>query len=199
MSELQFVVDVPEEHAYLIPLVFSGSQVSSLIRDLNSIVLSLLYSDERFIPRVNKLTIGLKHFKGVAFTSGSAVMLSSEYFDHIYTQSKELHGVLVHELVHVWQSNGQNTLESGVIEGIADYVRLKAGLVPSHWKQIKTGKWNAGYNATGYFLDFVQNQAKIPFVQQLNETMWNQPWDPSIIEKMTGKSVEVWWDLYQKS
>jgi hypothetical protein len=36
-------------------------------------------------------------------------------------------GVLYHEVTHVWQWNGQGRANGGLIEGIADYVRLKAG------------------------------------------------------------------------
>lgn len=42
---------------------------------------------------------------------------------------------MVHEMVHCWQRNAHGTAPGGLIEGIADWVRLKAGLVPPHWKR----------------------------------------------------------------
>ncbi|OMO63265.1 hypothetical protein COLO4_32582 [Corchorus olitorius] len=56
------------------------------------------------------------------------------------------------EMIHVWQW-GIDWLDSetlgGVIEGIADFVRLKADYAPSHW--VKPGHgyiWDQGYNVT---------------------------------------------------
>lgn len=37
-------------------------------------------------------------------------------------------GVCVHEMVHCWQWNAKGTCPGGLIEGIADYVRLRSGL-----------------------------------------------------------------------
>ena len=45
------------------------------------------------------------------------------------------------------------TCPGGLIEGIADWVRLRAGLGAKHWKQEADGKWDAGYQHTGYFLE----------------------------------------------
>ena len=52
----------------------------------------------------------------------------------------EITGVLVHESTHIWQwdGNGQSVL-GGLIEGLADYVRLMAGYAPSHWVKPRQG------------------------------------------------------------
>ena len=55
--------------------------------------------------------------------------------------------------VHTWQwnGNGQST-PGGLIEGIADYVRLKAGYAPSHWVKPGQGdRWDQGYDVTALF------------------------------------------------
>lgn len=94
---------------------------------------------------------------GVAYTTGSDSGDDDKkiYFsiDYILDVSKrlsqpgqsgaEIHGVLVHEMVHCWQWNGLGTAPGGLIEGMADFVRLKAGLSPSHWKR-GGEKWDAG-------------------------------------------------------
>jgi len=44
---------------------------------------------------------------------------------------KEIHGVLLHELVHCVQHDAPESREGskgGLIEGLADYIRLKSGL-----------------------------------------------------------------------
>ena len=55
----------------------------------------------------------------------------------------EIHGVLLHEMVHVLQHPDG---PSGLIEGIADWCRLKAGWAAAHWNEGLGGdKWDAGY------------------------------------------------------
>lgn len=46
--------------------------------------------------------------------------------------------------VHCWQYNGKRTCPGGLVEGIADFVRLRDGLSPPHWKKGGTN-WDEGY------------------------------------------------------
>ncbi|EOY18815.1 Uncharacterized protein TCM_043303 [Theobroma cacao] len=46
---------------------------------------------------------------------------------------REFTGIIVHEADHVEQWNGNGQTLGGLIEGIADYIRLKAGYAPPHW------------------------------------------------------------------
>ncbi|KAJ5291619.1 hypothetical protein N7478_000870 [Penicillium angulare] len=147
-----------------------------------------LYKDRpRFrpsIPATRSITIFLRDFGGVAYTTGTEldndhkeIHLSLPYIQHC-TSSKnsnplhELHGVLTHELVHCYQhtappfaGDGGRKIPGppgGLIEGIADFVRLKAGLAPPHWKKPQSAgdradKWDAGYEKTGYFLAWIED------------------------------------------
>ena len=50
----------------------------------------------------------------------------------------------------------------GLIEGVADFVRLKADLNPPHWKPPISGgdrpaKWDQGYQHTAYFLAWLED------------------------------------------
>ncbi|PGH10033.1 hypothetical protein GX51_00300 [Blastomyces parvus] len=101
--------------------------------------------------------------------------------------ARELAGVITHELVHCYQHTrphsraGPEELKknkkkrkndksrpaipnppSGLIEGIADFVRLKAGLVPPHWKRPMSkaergGRWDQGYQLTAFFLEWIED------------------------------------------
>jgi hypothetical protein len=53
---------------------------------------------------------------------------------------REIKGVLVHEIVHALQCTGKDTCPGGLIEGIADWVRLQSDLAPPHWKE-KPDNW----------------------------------------------------------
>lgn len=137
------------------------------------------------IPPTRSITIFLRDFGGVAYTTGTEldndhkeIHLSLPYIQHCTTgpsaksdPKHELVGVLTHELVHCYQhtappaSNNKGKTPhppGGLIEGIADFVRLKSGLEPPHWKRPRSAserasKWDAGYQHTGYFLAWIED------------------------------------------
>lgn len=43
--------------------------------------------------------------------------------------------MLTHELVHCYQWDAEGTCPGGLIEGVADWVRLNCDLSPPHWKK----------------------------------------------------------------
>ncbi|RVW61391.1 hypothetical protein CK203_032040 [Vitis vinifera] len=71
------------------------------------------------------------------------VSLIIESMDGVaYASNNEIH----------WNGNGQ--APGGLIEGIADFVRLKANYAPSHWVQPGQGdRWDQDYDVTARFLD----------------------------------------------
>jgi hypothetical protein len=64
------------------------------------------------------------------------VLPSKGHEDRVHRAAKrEIEGVIVHEMVHAMQYTGNETCPGGLIEGIADWVRLQADLAPPHWKE----------------------------------------------------------------
>lgn len=64
-------------------------------------------------------------------------------------------------MTHVWQWNGNGQAPKGLIEGIADFVRLKAGYVPSHWVKPGQGnQWDQGYDVMAQLLDYCKQPEK---------------------------------------
>ena len=64
----------------------------------------------------------------MAFTSGNGIHLSAQYVSGYSGDVRtEVTRVLYHEVAHVWQWDGQGQANGGLIEGVADFVRLKAG------------------------------------------------------------------------
>ena len=135
---------------------------------------------------------------GVAYTTGSdidddhkEIHFSLNYIKDIASerQQQEIQGVLVHEMVHCWQWNGLGTSPGGLIEGIADFVRLKAGLSPPHWKKEAGGEWDAGYQHTGYFLEWIEENFGEGSVRNINASL----------QKRKYVEEEFWHQLFQKN
>jgi Peptidase of plants and bacteria len=85
----------------------------------------------------------------------------------------------------------------GFIEGVADFVRLRAGLAPPHWRRGRGDCWDEGYEVTGYFLDWV-DQRYDGFVKGVNAILKEAKWDEGVFKLITGKSVQELWSEYRK-
>lgn len=132
------------------------------------------------LPPTRSVTVFLRDYSGVAYTTGTElddahkeIHVSLPYVQHCTSGPAakedplhELVGVLTHELVHCYQHTappGSSVRPpGGLIEGIADFVRLKAGLEPPHWKKPNCAaerppKWDMGYQHTAYFLAWLED------------------------------------------
>uniref|UniRef100_A0ACD5TNL8 Uncharacterized protein n=1 Tax=Avena sativa TaxID=4498 RepID=A0ACD5TNL8_AVESA len=146
------------------------------------------------------LTVVDDTFGGIASTGGSAIELSQRYVGG-YTGDleAELTGVLYHESTHVWQWGLQDyAAHWWVFEGIADFVRLKAGLGPAHWVAPGQGSsWDKGYDVTARFLDYCDSLVKPGFVAGLNAMMKENGYSDDYFVQILGKSVDELWNDYK--
>jgi len=176
-------------------------------------VLSLLYKSPQEkttnIPATRSVTLVLRSMGGVAYTTGSE--LDSEHkeihfsLDYIHESipsartTHEIMGVLTHEMVHCYQYNALGTCPGGLIEGIADWVRLNSDLSPPHWKQEASGKWDAGYQHTGYFLEYLEKRYGEGLVRRLNEKLRVEKYEEKAFwTELCGRPVEQLWKDYQQ-
>ena len=95
-----------------------------------------------------------------------------------------------------------------------DYVRLKADLAPPHWKRRNNDgnnggklpekrRWDAGYEKTGYFLEWIERAeveggAGREIVRPLNHVLAQSQFNESLFELFTGRSVGELWRLYER-
>lgn len=157
------------------------------------------------------MTLVLGSFEGVAYTRGKAIdddhkeiHLSTGYIASIEPGLllRELTGVLVHEMVHCWQWNGSGSAPGGLVEGIADWVRLRADLSPPHWKRRTSGdRWDAGYQFTAWFLDWLEETYGPGTVPRLNHVLKDARYEEE--RYWSGqcgfhKSVQELWEEYRR-
>jgi hypothetical protein len=87
------------------------------------------------------------------------VKQSVEQGREIEDATKEFKGVLLHELTHALQHDGFGSTPSWFTESIADWIRLRNGLGPRHWKRCGEGDrekgWETGYDVGAWFLDWL--------------------------------------------
>ncbi|KAG1739520.1 peptidase of plants and bacteria-domain-containing protein [Suillus lakei] len=119
-----------------------------------------LYTPLTAPTHVKTITLVLRPFDGVAYTCGTHEMKEINFsLDWIKSSEArardEILGVLVHEVVHCYQYNAQETCPRGSYRG---HCRLHAGFIPPHWRPRVGEKWDAGYDATAYFLDWIEKR-----------------------------------------
>lgn len=197
-------------------MFFDNCNASIILASAVDTVLTTLYKPtptNSHIPPTRSVTLVLRSMPGVAYTTGSAldddhkeIHFSLDYIkDHIPAdppnrQHDEIKGVLVHEMVHCWQWNALGTAPGGLIEGIADFVRLKAGLSPPHWKKEQGGDWDAGYQHTAYFLQWLEDCCGEGTVRKINGRLKEEKYDEEEFwNRLFGENVGELWEEYSET
>ena len=158
-------------------------------------------------PPTRSVTLVLRDMDGVAYTTGSEldsdhkeIHFSLGYIAEIARErcAHEVEGVVTHELVHCYQWNGRGTCPGGLIEGIADWVRLRCDLSPPHWKREASGKWDGGYQHTAYFLEYLETRFGAGTVRRLNESLRTTKYaEQEYWTKAFGLPVKQLWSEYK--
>jgi hypothetical protein len=161
-------------------------------------------------PPTRSITLVVRDMPGVAYTTGidldpehhKEVHFSAGYIADIPADrlAEEIRGVLTHELVHCLQYNGSGTCPGGLIEGIADWVRLRCRLSPPHWRREPDGDWDRGYQHTAYFLDYLEDRFGDGTVRSLNEKLRVERYrEKPFWTELLGRPVsQLWGDYCEK-
>ncbi|KAM0028608.1 hypothetical protein Hdeb2414_s0018g00515931 [Helianthus debilis subsp. tardiflorus] len=130
----------------------------------------------RDIKNVARVSVVIDDMDGVAYASNNEIHVSAKYIQGYSGDVKLRVG--------------------GLIEGIADYVRLKAGYAPSHWVRPGQGdRWDQGYDVTARFLDYC-NGLRGGFVAELSKKM-RSGYDNGFLVELLGKTVDQLWAEYK--
>eukprot|EP00249_Psilotum_nudum_P012275 c23689_g1_i1 orf=468-1196(-) len=178
-----------------------------ILTDATQFIQDTFYGGDPSIPEKDVSSITLyvddKSNPNPAYTVGADTMYEihlSESYIASYTGdvAKEIEGILYHESTHAWQWNGQGQAPSGLIEGIADYIRLTANLAASTWGQPGEGSsWDEGYDVTAYFLQYCESlSSSFSFVEELNAKMATG-WSETFFQDLLGQTVQQLWSSYK--
>ena len=77
-----------------------------------------------------------------------------------------------------------------------DFVRLREELNPPHWTATPGEKWDAGYEKTGYFLNWIEERYGPGTIRELNASMKDTTYQETVFKDLTGRSVGKLWNIY---
>ncbi|GLT51214.1 hypothetical protein SLA2020_246390 [Shorea laevis] len=153
-------------------------------------------ADRKNVPRVTLAVLDMGPDQiAQTILNTFEIQVSDDYIDRSAGDNKwDFEGVLYHEMVHVWQWFGN--APTGLTEGIADFVRLRANYVPAHWVAPGGGtKWDQGYDVTARFLDYCDG-LRNGFVAELNKKMRNG-YNENYFVELLNKSADQLWSEYK--
>lgn len=159
-------------------------------------------------PPTRSVTVVLRDMGGVAYTTG--IELDPEHHKEIHVslgymagvkpperRAAEIEGVLTHEMVHCYQWNGLGTCPGGLVEGIADWVRLRCKLSPPHWRRDTDVQWDSGYQHTAYFLEYLEERFGEGSVRRINARLRGQRYEEKEFwTALFGRPVGQLWEDY---
>ncbi|KAL1200965.1 Basic secretory protease [Cardamine amara subsp. amara] len=145
----------------------------------------------------SKISMVMENGDGTAYSSQDVIHFNAGYLVSVGGDvRREFTGVVYHEVVHSWQWDGAGQAPRGLVDGIADFVVLKSGYVPSYWVGPGRGdKWDQSYEVTARFLDYC-NDLRNGFVAELNKKMRTGYSDGFFVE-LLGKDVNQLWREYK--
>jgi hypothetical protein len=146
---------------------------------------------------VEKVNVTIENIDGIAFASGNIIHISAAYIEKYHGDvKKEIIGLMYHEMAHILLWNGNGTAPSGLTEGMADLVRMKAGYASEFWGPPGIGdQWDQGYEVTAHFLNYCED-IKNGFVADLNTKM-KTDYSESYFNDLLGKPVAQLWSDYK--
>ncbi|KAF3903098.1 hypothetical protein ABW21_db0203895 [Orbilia brochopaga] len=190
----------------------AGLDIREIMTDAVVGVLDALYTPKTAPTHVRSVTLILRPMDGVAYTTGmdldddhKEIHFSTNYIAGVHERSngaqdkEEILGVLRHEMVHCFQYNAWGSANGGLIEGIADWVRHKAGFIPPHWHAGTGSKWDDGYQNTGYFLLWLEQQYGEATVPRINAWMKNRRYSDDLWIDLFNEKPEILFRRYKKT
>lgn len=176
--------------------------LSLLLMEATHFVHNLLYADPRY-PRKDIHTVVLSidsNYTDNAVTEDNVIHINSEYITG--SLEDEIRGLLYRETGRLWLWDGGRKAPLGLLEGMAEYIKLVAGFnvpTPSVLMNVLDNAervWDAGGLVTAMYLQYCEG-IKSGFVADLNARM-EKEWKDDLLEEILGESVTMVWSEFKK-
>ncbi|XP_020266151.1 uncharacterized protein LOC109841606 [Asparagus officinalis] len=133
---------------------------------------------------------------GVCASAYNVIYISSDYIGNFTGDVKrEFTGIVYYMIARVLQWDGQGQAPIGLLTGIADFFRLKAGYATAMWAKSGQGvRWDEGYDVTARFLEYCDGEYG-GIVSFLNSKM-RFGYDVEFFKEYSGMSVDELWNGY---
>jgi hypothetical protein len=165
------------------------------------IFVECLASDGYTAPK--KFTVTIKPTRGVAYTAGTDVVVSTAWIEGQLKrpQWNEAVGSIIHELVHVVQQYKARGNPGWLVEGIADYYRWFHYEPTAHHPKLRSqrAKYTDSYQTTAGFLEFVSKNYDHELVLRMNAAMRQGRYSPELWKEFTGLTAPELWSEYVKT
>jgi hypothetical protein len=175
-------------------------------------ICSILFKEPEDVKgNPKQVSLKIYAFDGVANASPQSghINFSSNHIENFSGSSAEdayteLFGVLVHEGHHLFQAS--NTGPGGMVEGMADYVRIRAELYGPNRKPQKGGNWDSPYTTGGFFFSYLHGANKLHDIEYSSPDPQSgralharqmSNWNVSAFQEIFGKDVSELWNEYQ--
>nr|GEX35645.1 hypothetical protein [Tanacetum cinerariifolium] len=153
-------------------------------------------SDQKPLDCVNVYIVEFDEAEGTSW--GNNNINVSSIFLHGYKGDLKwkFTSLFYHEMTHMFQWDGEGHAPLMLVEGVADYTKLKAGYAQEGFAKPGQGdSWDQGYDFTARFLEYC-DEIVPGFVAKLNKMM-RFNFDVNYFEDLTGKPVDQLWIEYK--
>ncbi|PWA99619.1 hypothetical protein CTI12_AA005220 [Artemisia annua] len=153
-------------------------------------------SDQKPLDSVDVYIVEFEGAEGISW-GNNKINISSIFLQGYEGDLKwEFTSLMYHEMTHAFQWDGEGHTPSMLVEGIADYTKLKAGYAQEGFAKPGQGdSWDQGYDFTARFLEYCDELVP-EFVAILNKLM-RFDFDVKYFDYLTGKPVDQLWMEYK--
>lgn len=169
-------------------------------------VCTILYRDPSEVTKEpDTIRLRIYDFEGVANAGGGNINFSSRHianYDEPDDARFEYLGVLIHEVTHLYQFDDGG---GGLVEGMADFVRIRAGHHRMN-RRSPGGAWTDAYTTSGFFFSWLagpgglQTDGRMPSDPDIGWAINKQmkdSWSEQVFVDRLGADVDTLWEQYQ--